>query len=165
MRLFVAVLPPEPVRGALGSLARPPLARGRWTTADQWHVTLRFLGEVPEPEPVVGALAAAGLPSARAVVGPRATRLGREVVCLPVAGLDALAAAVVGATAGFGRPPEPRRYRGHLTLARVRAGDAMDLAGLVLEAGFEVREVVVVRSELRAEGARHHLVGRVACGP
>lgn len=119
MRLFVAVRPPDDVLDAVAALARPAHPGVRWTTRDQWHVTLRFLGEVGESEPVAAALAAAPLPAATAALGPRVTALGSGVVCLPVAGLDALAAAVSEATAGWGRPPEHRRFRGHLTLARV----------------------------------------------
>ena len=119
MRLFVAVRPPDDVLDAVAALARPAHPGVRWTTRDQWHVTLRFLGEVGDPEPVAAALAAAPLPAATAALGPRVTALGSGVVCLPVAGLDALAAAVSEATAGWGRPPEHRRFRGHLTLARV----------------------------------------------
>lgn len=44
-RLFVAILPSEPVRAALGALAEG-VARARWTPPDQLHLSLRFVGDV-----------------------------------------------------------------------------------------------------------------------
>src|ERR1700674_5370013 len=64
MRLFVAVWLPAPVLAQLDDLARPEMAGVRWTTIDQWHVTLRFLGELAAPEPLLETLAGADLPRA-----------------------------------------------------------------------------------------------------
>lgn len=47
-RLFVALIPPVPVRSELATLATP-LAGVRWTPEDNLHLTLRFIGET-EPE-------------------------------------------------------------------------------------------------------------------
>ena len=48
MRLFVAVWPPYEVVNSIAALERPPLPGLRWTTPDQWHVTMRFLGDVDD---------------------------------------------------------------------------------------------------------------------
>ncbi len=109
MRLFVAVWPPESVVEMLLGFERPDVAGVRWTTELQWHVTLRFLGEVEDPGPVVdalggvpGGLRAEGVGEVRATLGPTSAWFaGRQVLQVPVAGLDALAAAVLEA--------EPRR--------------------------------------------------------
>jgi 2'-5' RNA ligase len=45
-RLFVALLPTEPVKAALDALATGPSAV-RWTAPNDLHLTLRFIGEVP----------------------------------------------------------------------------------------------------------------------
>ena len=45
-RLFVAVWPPASLTDQLRGLARPQQTGLRWTTEDQWHVTLRFFGGV-----------------------------------------------------------------------------------------------------------------------
>lgn len=155
MRLFVAVRPPDDVLDAVAGLARPERPGVRWTGRDQWHVTLRFLGEVADPEPVVAALDAAQLAAGEAVVGPRVAALGPRIVCLPVAGLDDLASNVIAATRRLGDPPGDRRFRGHLTLARVRQGRASALAGTGFEARFGVSDVRLIRSHLGPGGARY----------
>jgi 2'-5' RNA ligase len=171
VRLFVAVRPPDVVLDEIARLPRPARSGLRFTTRAQWHVTLRFLGEMDDPEDVVDALDALDAPGGRdgagpgalaaceAVVGPQVEALSRQVVALPVAGLDGLAAAVVAATATLGRPPDDRPFRGHLTLARASRGSARrlagDLVGRPLSARFDVSDVRVVRSHLGHEGARY----------
>jgi 2'-5' RNA ligase len=128
-------------------------------------VTLRFLGRAS-----TGA-ACAALGTVRAQVsearlGPRPVWLGRGVLCLPVRGLEALAAAVIGATALVGRPPERRPFRGHLTLARRRgrrrsAPDRVEFSVPdAPDVRFAVDEVVLMRSVLHATGAVHEPVMR-----
>jgi 2'-5' RNA ligase len=155
MRLFVAVWPPPDVVERLGDLRRCNRGGVRWTTADQWHVTLRFLGEVDEPAPVVEALARAELEPAEAQLGPTSEAFGRHVVAVPVAGLDELARRVIAATAWFGSPPPDRPYHGHITLARIRHGNPRPLAGEAIEARWPVEDVRLVRSRLHADGARY----------
>jgi RNA 2',3'-cyclic 3'-phosphodiesterase len=156
MRLFVGVVPPERVLDALARLDRPERAGVRWTRRDQWHVTLRFLGEVPDPRPVAAALSAAPLRRCEASMGPKAKMLGRQVICLPVAGLDELAQAVEEATAGFGQPPDDRRFRGHLTLARLRRGvRPSGLGGARFEDRFPVTDVRLIRSHQGEGGPRY----------
>ena len=149
MRLFVAVRPPDEVLDALAALPRARDTPLRWTTRDQWHVTLRFLGNVDDLEPVVGALTAIqrALEPVDAVLGPRAGVLGHQVVYLPVSGLDELATAVVEATRPFGEPPPTRRFRGHLTLARTKGG-IVDRSSLDLSARWTVDHVELIRSHL-----------------
>ncbi len=45
-RLFVALVPPAPVRAEVAALATP-LKDVRWVPADNVHLTLRFIGETP----------------------------------------------------------------------------------------------------------------------
>src|SRR4051812_28165698 len=146
MRLFLAVWPPPAVVDQIAALPRAE-ERLRWTTPDQWHVTLRFLGSVPEAEPVAAAFSAAELPSGViAVAGPTLGRFGSRVLHIPVDGLDALASAVIAATAHLGEPPDPRPFHGHVTLARSRGrgGPVVDLrplAGVPFSATWPVSEV------------------------
>ena len=159
MRLFVAVWPPPEVLDALARLDRPAAPGVRWTRRESRHVTLWFLGEVDDPTPVAAALDAAPLVPAEAVVGPRVTSFGREVLVVPVAGLDRLATAVGEAPAvrraADGGPP----FRGHITLARARrGGDVRSLRGTRVAARFPVGEVTLVRSTPGAGGLRYDVL-------
>jgi len=162
VRLFVAVWPPPAVLDLLAGLPRADQAGVRWTTRDQWHVTLRFLGAA-DPDEVSAALAplAPRLAPAAATMGPRVGRLGRGVLMVPVAGLDAVAAAVVDATRHLGQPPEPRPFLGHLTLARLKGAAACGLTDRVVRAAWTATELALVRSDLHPRGARYTTVATV----
>lgn len=158
-RLFVAVWPPPSVVEDLDRrLARPPRPGLRWVPPQNWHVTLRFLGRC-DPDQALAALDAVDATATEAVIGPAVTTLGRGVLCLPVAGLDALADAVRAATASVGQPPDPRPFTGHLTLARMRGRGASTGTGARFTARFAVGEVVLVESDTRAEGAVYRPLG------
>lgn len=164
-RLFVAVWPPAEVLEAVAALPRPPLPGLRWTDPQQWHVTLRFIGRVEDPDPVVVAMAQAVGPLAPIPVraGPAVGRFGQRVLHVPVEGLGVVASAVVAATSEFGEPPEDRPFSGHLTLARVRKGARVDLrplAGMPVAGEWTVREVTLVESRLSPAGARYEVVER-----
>jgi len=160
--LFVAVWPPAELLEAVAGLPRPEKNGLRWTTADQWHVTLRFMGEVADPAPVVAALDQVGVDDAvTATMGPAVARFDQRVLHVPVRGLDALAASVVAATSAIGRPPDTRPFHGHVTLARVRPRARVDLrplCGAPVEGVWEVREVTLIASHLHPRGARYETV-------
>jgi RNA 2',3'-cyclic 3'-phosphodiesterase len=162
-RLFVAVWPPDDVLELIASLARPEVEGLRWTTREQWHVTLRFFGNV-ELGDASAALAAVSAQSTIAVMGPETGRFGKRVLHVPVEGLEAVAKAVVRATKKVGRPPEPRPFSGHLTLARAqdrRFGvDLRSLVGTPLAASWPVTEVCLVESHLSPKGANYEVVER-----
>jgi 2'-5' RNA ligase len=166
VRLFVAVRPPPDVVDALAALPRPDGTPTRWTTRDQWHVTLRFFGNVDDPAPIVPALARTVERCAPLDVriGPRAGLLGHEVVYLPVTGLADIAAAVVEATKSVGDPPPTRRFRAHLTLGRTKGGGGVDTAALALESSWRVTEIELIRSHLGTGPARYETLDCFALG-
>jgi 2'-5' RNA ligase len=156
-RLFVAAPLPEDVRADLSRrLPRAAEPGVRWVPEEQWHVTLRFLGEAAE-DVAVAALGALHAAPATATLGPRVSRLGRDVVCLPVVGLEDLAGAVRAVTSHVGEPPG-RPFVGHLTLARLRNRNACAITGTSIVLSYPVTEVVLVRSTLGREGATHEPV-------
>lgn len=166
-RLFVAVWPPDEVLDRIEALDRPPHPGLRWTTRDQWHVTVRFLGEA-DAGPVVEALGGVRSPAIEAVLGPAVGRFGQRILQVPVAGLDRIAADTSRATARMGRPPDDRPFAGHLSLARVAKAASVDLrplSGAALSGRWPVDELCVVESRLSAAGARYRIVRRVALPP
>ena len=166
VRLFVAVLLPPDVLTLVRTVERPDAPRVRWTTVGQWHVTLRFLGEIADPDAVATSLddvpdvlRAARVPSVTAVLGPSSAWFpGRRVLHVPVAGLDALAGTVAQVTAPWGHAPDDHRFTGHLTLARVGGGDRgpAALAGASLAASWGVRDVSLMSSVLGPGGSRRY---------
>jgi 2'-5' RNA ligase len=163
-RLFVAAVPPAAVLDRVAALPRPEVEGLRWTTRDQWHVTLRFLGRVTDVDAVSAAVEAVTISRCEARIGPEVGRFGRRVLHVPVAGLDDLAAAVVAGTAAVGEPPEDRPFAPHLTLARSRARRGIDLRALTgepIEAAWPVEDICLVESRLHPDGARYETLRRV----
>ena len=160
----MAVWPSEDVVRTLLTLPRPEVPGLRWTSEDQWHVTLRFFGscDVRDVEPAFSQIAAS---RATAVMGPAIDRFGTAVLHVPVAGLDAVAEAVLDATADVGEPPEDRPFRGHLTLARApRRGPKVDLGAYVgqpLAGEWTVDELTLVSSKTGPTGATYEVVSRL----
>ena len=163
-RLFVAAVPPAAVLDRVAALSRPEVEGLRWTSRDQWHVTLRFLGRVTDVDAVLAALEPVALPQCEARLGPETGRFGRRVLHVPVAGLEDVAAAVEAATADVGEPPEDRPFAAHLTLARARARRGIDLrplTGTAIAARWTVDDVCLIESHLHPNGARYELLQRV----
>ena len=165
VRLFVAVSLPDPITELLAILPRPDHQRLRWTTPAQWHITLRFLGEVDEPDGVVDALGAglSGVGAVDAVLGPATDWFqGRRVLYVPVGGLDDLAVRVRALTARWGRGGEPR-YAGHVTLARVggQGRGPVGLRGTPVGGHFAVDQIAVMASLLGAGPAVYDVLGTV----
>jgi RNA 2',3'-cyclic 3'-phosphodiesterase len=142
----------------------------RWTTEDQWHVTLRFLGRIDDTQEselriiLAETAARSGQVEARAFPSPR--QLSQSIWALPVDGLAPLAETVSSVTRRLGQPPPDRRFRGHITLARARRPAA--LAGLpapAVDEAWTVSAVTLVSSDLRPDGARYEVVDRWGLGP
>jgi 2'-5' RNA ligase len=169
MRLFVAVWPDDATLGRLAALERPEIDGVRWTSRDQWHITMRFFGDVDDPAEIEAALQDAatdfGPDTVRAELGPRVARVG-NMLWAPASGLDDVARCVVSATAAFGAPPDNRRFRGHITLARQRSRRKASVLraaqGQPLKASWVVHEVDLVRSHLGAAGARYETIARAS---
>ncbi|GGO47067.1 RNA 2',3'-cyclic phosphodiesterase [Streptomyces lasiicapitis] len=187
MRLFAAVLPPDPVSDELAAyvdeLRKLPGAADsvRWMERDSWHFTLAFMAEVPEDvvpglcerleraarrtEPFALALRGGGH------FGGRALWAGAGGA---VAELKILAGRADAAARKAGlKMEEHRAYRPHLTLARSR-GEADFRPYVEALAAFDgtpwtVPELTLVRSNLPVSGVpgerpRYEVVGRWALG-
>ena len=164
MRLFVSLRPPAEVREHLAQA----LAGLRTTRADQWHVTLAFLGEVPDPEPLRPGLAAAASASSPLPLQLRGSGFFRRPGVLfaalagDVDGVRSLAADVEAACRAAGVDLEERVYRPHLTVARRLPDDPGVLPGYEGPA-WTATEVELVRSRLGKQ-VEHEVVGRWPLG-
>jgi 2'-5' RNA ligase len=180
VRAFFAIELGEPARRAAADVARrlraSPGGDGvRWVRPEALHVTLRFLGDV-EPARVapLAGRAARDLAAFRPFVlrlgpaelfptpsRPRVVALGLE----PAVALAELAAAVERAVVAEGFAPEPRPFRAHLTLGRVRDRRFPSVAALEVPAAeVAVEEAVLFQSELSPEGSRYTPLGRMPLG-
>lgn len=155
-RLFVAAWPPAEVCDALEALE---VARGdgvRPVAPENWHVTLRFLGDVDAGE-AIELLTDAELPHANVRLGPQVERLDRRQIVVPASGADELADAVDRTLDGFGERRR-HRFRGHLTVARTRPDAVSDALGRPIDTTFDVEAVLLVESDLRPQGVRYTTV-------
>lgn len=126
MRLFVALELPHATRQRLTDLATK-LPGARWVPPENFHITLRFIGETPRHVAEELDLALAALRTRRfsltlAGVGAaqRAGRARTLYTCVQRSGpLDALRAKVERALQHAGLEPERRRFVPHVTLARL----------------------------------------------
>lgn len=166
MRCFVAVLPAPDVVEALGFLPRPETAGLRWSSREQWHVTLRFFGDI-DAQAVTSASAVMSLAADRAGEaplangGPSTRLLGSGLVIWPVDGLAQLAKEVERLTATIGRPPPSRSFYGHITLARARQDlDLRRATHLMspLALSWTATSLTLIESELHSDGARYRVL-------
>src|SRR6187399_1756796 len=135
LRLFIAIALPTPVRAELASLQsrlqhEPALKNVRWVSPNNIHLTVKFLGNVPQPR--VPALTAALDLSIQNI--PPHELVVRGLGCFPNfhrpnniwAGLQGaldttalLARQLESECAAAGFPRDDRPFNPHLTLARL----------------------------------------------
>lgn len=165
IRLFVALALPDGVaRGLLTLQAGVPGAR--WSSRDQLHLTLRFIGEVDgrDASAVDDALLAISAPRftlALKGVGefggknPRALWVGVR----DVEAITHLQRKVETALQRVGLPAEERKFTPHVTLARLRGsprGRVLDFLAdhaLYASEAFDVTEFILYSSALTPNGS------------
>jgi len=186
-RIFCAVALPEPTRElVLHHIKRlqstVPDARASWSRDENLHLTIKFLGEIPER--FVADLCSA---AARAVAGlaPFSLRLERAGA-FPVRGqprvlwlglsdslgqLHELHARLENEAVLAGFAKDDRPFQPHLTIARLREPQTVrTLAAVHRQLDFEpaefaVSELLVIRSELGSSGSKYSVVTRHRLGP
>jgi 2'-5' RNA ligase len=133
VRLFAALDLPLDVRTTLAAWAASAVGRDerlRLVGADSLHVTLVFLGERPDPDPAARALVAALSPAPAAPLltvdgplwlSPRRPHVLTVALEDPSGGLAEIQEAVLDAMVrSAGHEAEQRRFRPHVTVARIR---------------------------------------------
>ena len=173
IRSFIAIELPDEIRRALDQVQKDlKSVRGvRWVQPDSIHLTLKFLGSIVA-EQVTAIAAAVGKvvhgepPLALNVSGlgafPNARR--PRVIWVGIVGdverLGRLQARLEETLEPLGFPREERSFRPHLTLGRVKEPRRPpDLTRALAETTvpasnpFDVREILVYKSDLRPTGA------------
>ena len=139
MRLFVALELPWELRQRVAMLSGAGIPGARWVPPENYHLTLRFIGEMPgyraeEIDASLAVLKAPGFSLTLAGVGTfhkggRSVSLWVGVERNPA--LDHLQSKVETALQRCGLEPERRRFTPHLTLARLDNAPDAKLAAFV----------------------------------
>jgi 2'-5' RNA ligase len=189
-RLFVALEPPEAVRRRLAAVANEirraagkAAGEVRWVADENLHLTLQFLGAVPEErvaaiEEAITAAAAQARPLFLEVKGaggfPNARR--PRVVWLGLSGelaeLGEVARDLGRRLSPLGFSPDPRPFSAHLTLGRAKEnagapglGGALAAAAIGQGISFRAAELVLFESHLSPRGPRYDAILRAPlCG-
>jgi 2'-5' RNA ligase len=185
-RLFIALPVPQAVKHEI-NLVQERLRRelpercASWTRPEQWHLTLKFLGNVDAAR--VGALTDAVRAACErfAPLRLRAERVGcfpglrkPRVVWVGIHDegnqLAGLASAVEDAASGFTTEEREGRFTGHITIARIknfdrrvaeRVAKAVESMGQLAFGAWTAEAVELMRSELASDGARHTCLARL----
>lgn len=173
-RLFVALNLPEDLRSRLAGL-RGGIDGARWVPPENMHITLRFIGDIPEAATgdIVDALGDVRSPSlAVSVTGAGRFGSGDRARTLWVGvektdRIAALHAKIDHALIRAGLPPEGRKYSPHVTVARFANGGRgkrgagpshtrvmhwLEAHGGFFALPFEAREFVLYESRLGRNG-------------
>jgi 2'-5' RNA ligase len=165
MRLFVAIAVPQIVAEQL-LMIQAGVPGARWSSREQLHLTLRFIGEVDgrDAASIDDALAAIAAPKFTLQLKgagefggkmPRALWAG----VAPNEALTHLQRKIETALQRIGLEAEKRKFTPHVTLARLSAasrGRVMDFViqhALYASAPFEAAEFVLYSSQLTSDGS------------
>jgi 2'-5' RNA ligase len=139
MRLFVALDLPWELRQRLAMLSGSGIPGARWVPPENYHVTLRFIGEAPgylaeDIDHALAALRGRGFQLSLAGLGVfakggRSTQLWVGVERTPQ--LEHLQNKIETALQRCGLEPERRRFQPHVTLARLDNAPESKLASFV----------------------------------
>jgi 2'-5' RNA ligase len=184
IRLFIAIDTPEeilPLLAGVRDRLESAHADVRWEPDGKLHCTLNFLGDTREevlPD-IVSALE--GIASSTPLFPIRYSGLGcfpdkREPRIIWVGMEDAngilqrLAQTVETRMEALGFKPEQRIYHPHVTLGRVKSSRRMrELLAMMETVTFEscpafLREIELVKSELKARGSVYTMVAKMTLG-
>lgn len=178
MRLFVAVEIPSALRRDADAAIEPlhaALPDARWVPIEDWHVTVKFLGETGADavEKTTARLERVGqgavaFPTRLSGVGAFPAPSAAGVLWLGLddrAGRLAELALAVDAALAPAFAPGSRPFTPHLTLARIRPAARLPaaFAGIVVPGDpFAVGELVLYRSRPGRSAPRYEALARVA---
>lgn len=177
VRAFLALLLPEEMILAAAEVQeqlRPRFPEGavKWVESENFHLTLRFFGDLDRKrreraEEVVAGLdrGFGSVPVAIAGVSAFPGAARPQTIWLALddgqGALDALAAEIDRRVRGAGFGPADKPWKSHLTLGRVRRDRKLRVepswtAGLTWGSGKStIRSIALMQSELRPQGPRY----------
>src|SRR5271157_6631536 len=184
-RTFIAL----PVPSALGeqltrlqSVLAPKVPAARWSSSPPFHMTLAFLGDVPDNDlnTVCKAVSEASLPfspfelrleSVGAFPNPARSRvLWAGLTAADLSPLFELHKAILNGVTDAGYRPDDQRFTPHVTLGRIRSDrrgqDPLDLTTILqpyltsYAETFRVGEVITFASTLTPEGPAYAQLAR-----
>lgn len=157
-RLFSGIEVPAMVADRL-SLLRAGLPGARWIDPANYHLTLRFLGDVDGATArdfthALGEISATPFELKLDGLGSFGGGKPRAIFAnfTPSPALDSLQRAHERAAREVGLPPEPRNYKPHITVARLKGARADDVAtylgrqGGIMRHTFDVTRFVLFSS-------------------
>ncbi len=179
MRLFTAIDLPEDVQQHYADLQTPNDLDARWTDPDQFHVTLRFIGDASPNQTAryEDALANIDAPTVECIPYGLDVLPSRRNPSVLIVGLErtddlmAVYRAVCDALESEGLDPEDRTYRPHVTLARLddvparAVHEFLDDHDALSLPSFQADAVHLYESTLTQEGAIHDRRASVPLGP
>ena len=170
IRLFCALELPQGLRDRLINLGGG-LPGARWVPEENLHLTLRFIGEVPESsfDDIATSLSGVHVPAFDlAVAGVGHFERGRKPTMLwagvePNGTLLQLHTSIESALRRAGLKSDDRRFQPHITLARLdetvspdRVAGFLGANSLLRAAPFRVEEFVLFSSVLGRTGPAYH---------
>jgi len=169
MRLFTAIDPPDDARDLLSALQQATSLAARWTDPEQFHVTLRFLGDVPSDQAerindALGRIQALPVTCRPYGLDLLPSRHNPRVLIVGLKRSDALLdlyRKVSDAIEAHGLEPDDRPFRPHITLARLDDVSPEDVHAVVTATDtsslepFTVNAFHLYESTLTSEGAVH----------
>lgn len=178
MRLFAALpIPPVAVEriSALRLRLAAPGDRLRWSTPEQWHITLRFMGDLDSAQADEHIAALRGLEAQNVnltldELGVFATKGILFAHVQPSASLLALQQAVQRIASSAGLPSEVWPFRPHITLCRSKGekGHASllrlsrpSLPGFGAPISWLAEHLTLYESRLQDEGAIYEAVAEI----
>jgi 2'-5' RNA ligase len=189
LRLFVAIPIPEPVRDEIIRVQRElqplvPRNVARWTRPDQFHLTFRFLGDVPvagleQLKASVNAICRSAQPLRLHAEGvgffpnPHSPRVVWVGISDQAGLLVDLQKRIETAVRPFTADPGAENFAGHVTLGRLKNLKPPDARKLAAHAQavkdrtfgeWTADEIAIIQSELSPAGARHTLFAAFRLG-
>lgn len=182
MRSFIAIKIPDEIKKNMVTIQeqlRKAKVEASWPRAEGMHLTLKFLGDVPETRitEIVNGLqtAAEGIGQFRLEVkgiGTFPNSQNPRVVWIGISGdiekLTKLQGAVEDTMARIGLERDNRKFAAHLTLGRIKNIRSRDQWLAVLAelrdrslSGFDATAICLMKSELKPAGAVYEEMGRV----